>query len=164
MAELDWATIRTRALDGFACAALPPTLELPALPTAVTLFVQKSNDPKAGVRELAQIIETDSGLTLELLRHVEQPLVALRAFRQADRRQKLGLGMLVTEIKKAGGRLVDDPPLLARVVDQDRHLALRIERQVLLRARTVVTDGWPAPPGAPARPPACGPLGQKSKS
>lgn len=78
MAELDWAALRTQALDGFALAALPPTLELPALPHAVTLFVQKSNDPKANSRDLAQIIETDSGLTLELLRHVNSSYVGVR--------------------------------------------------------------------------------------
>ncbi|HUG93611.1 MAG TPA: HDOD domain-containing protein [Planctomycetaceae bacterium] len=77
MAELDWAAIRSQALDGFALAALPPTLELPALPHAVTLFVQRSNDPKVTARELAQIVETDSGLTLELLRHVNSAYVGL---------------------------------------------------------------------------------------
>jgi serine/threonine-protein kinase len=78
MAELDWAAIRTQALDGFACVALPPTLELPALPHAVTLFVQKSSDSKASARDLAQIVETDSGLTLELLRHVNSAYLGLR--------------------------------------------------------------------------------------
>ena len=78
MAELDWAVIRAQALDGFALAALPPTLELPALPHAVTLFVQKSSDPKANARDLAQIVETDSGLTLELLKHINSAYVGLR--------------------------------------------------------------------------------------
>jgi serine/threonine-protein kinase len=78
MAEIDWAQLRAQALDGFALAALPPTLELPALPHAVTLFAQKSGDPKASARDLAEIIETDSGLTLELLKHVNSAYVGLR--------------------------------------------------------------------------------------
>ena len=78
MAEMDWAAIRTQELEGFALAALPPTLELPALPHVVTQFVQKSNDPKANARELSDIIETDSGLTLELLKHVNSSFMGLR--------------------------------------------------------------------------------------
>lgn len=78
MAEIDWAAIRAEAMGEFALAALPPTMQLPALPHAVTLFVQKSNNPDATVKELAAIIETDTGLTLELLRHVNSSFVGLR--------------------------------------------------------------------------------------
>jgi serine/threonine-protein kinase len=78
MAELDWTAIREEALGTFTLAALPPTLKLPALPHAVTLFLQKSNDPKAEAKELSQIIETDTGLTVELLRYVNSTFVGLR--------------------------------------------------------------------------------------
>jgi HD-like signal output (HDOD) protein len=78
MAEIDWAAIRDEALGNFTVAALPPTLKLPALPHAVTLFVEKSNDPNVSVKELAAIVETDTGLTLELLRHVNSAYVGLR--------------------------------------------------------------------------------------
>jgi serine/threonine-protein kinase len=78
MAEIDWASIREEALRDFTLAALPPTLKLPALPHVVTQFVSRSNDPKAEVKELARIVETDTGLTLELLRHVNSAFVGLR--------------------------------------------------------------------------------------
>ena len=78
MADIDWAGIRTEALGSFTVAELPPNLQLPALPHAVTLFVEKSNDPKATVKDLAQIVETDTGLTLELLRHVNSSFMGLR--------------------------------------------------------------------------------------
>ena len=78
MAEIDWAVIREEALGQFTVASLPPTLKLPALPHAVTLFVQKSNDTKATAADLARIVETDAGLTVELLKYVNSSFVGLR--------------------------------------------------------------------------------------
>jgi serine/threonine-protein kinase len=78
MAEIDWAALRQENIGDFTLTALPPTLKLPALPHAVTQFVQKSNDPKVDVRELSAIIETDTGLTVELLRYVNSAFVGLR--------------------------------------------------------------------------------------
>ncbi|MGE3315695.1 MAG: HDOD domain-containing protein [Planctomycetaceae bacterium] len=78
MAEVNWAAIRERALGGFAASSLPPTLKLPSLPHAVTLFVQKAGDPKATVGDLAKIVQTDTGLTVELLKYVNSSFVGLR--------------------------------------------------------------------------------------
>jgi len=76
---IDWAAIREEALGDFTIAALPPTMSLPALPLAVTQFVQKSSDPNAVIKDLAKIVETDTGLTLELLRHVNSAFIGLRS-------------------------------------------------------------------------------------
>src|SRR5258708_40212546 len=46
---IDWAAVLNEALGDVAVAALPPTMSLPALPLAVTQFVQKSNHPKAAI-------------------------------------------------------------------------------------------------------------------
>jgi HD-like signal output (HDOD) protein len=78
MADIDWAALREESLGPFTLTALPPTLQLPALPHAVTLFIEKSNDEKTPVKELAGIVETDTGLTLELLRHVNSSYLGLR--------------------------------------------------------------------------------------
>jgi len=75
---IDWPLLLKEALGDFAAAALPPTMSLPALPLAVTQFVQKSNDPKAEIKDLAKIIETDSGLTIELLKYVNSAFIGLR--------------------------------------------------------------------------------------
>lgn len=75
---VDWAGIREEALGDFTIAALPPTMSLPALPLAVTQFVQKAADANAALADLAKIIETDTGLTLELLKHVNSAFVGLR--------------------------------------------------------------------------------------
>ena len=78
MSEIDWESIRKEALQQFTMSALPPTLKLPALPHAVSMFVQKSNNDQASLKELAAIIETDAGLTMELLRHVNSAYLGLR--------------------------------------------------------------------------------------
>lgn len=78
MADINWEAIREENLGEFTMAELPPTLKLPALPHAVTLFLQKSGEPDTSVKELSKIIETDTGLTLELLRFVNSSYVGLR--------------------------------------------------------------------------------------
>ena len=69
-APIDWKAIKTLAfeLDPFDGIALD--IELPALPAAVTRFIERSEDPEATASELATIVETDSGMTAELLKHV----------------------------------------------------------------------------------------------
>lgn len=78
MADLDWSALVNESLGGAVLEALPPTLSLPALPHAVTQFVQLSNREDADVRKLAEIVETDTGLSLELLRHVNSSFMGLR--------------------------------------------------------------------------------------
>lgn len=78
MSKIDWSKLRDEALGKFAISALPPTMQLPALPHAVTVFVQKSEDANVSDKELARIIETDTGLMFELLKHVNSSAVGLR--------------------------------------------------------------------------------------
>lgn len=78
MADVDWSAMREQGLREMAIAKLPPTLQLPALPHAVTQFVQRVKKPNVTLKELAEIVETDTGLTLELLRHVNSAYVGLR--------------------------------------------------------------------------------------
>jgi HD-like signal output (HDOD) protein len=75
---MDWAGIRQEGLSGFAMTAIPPTIQLPALPHAVTLFMQKSTDESTPLDELAKILETDASLTIELLRYVNSSFLGLR--------------------------------------------------------------------------------------
>ncbi len=78
MTNLDWSELREQALANFTLSALPPTLALPALPHAVALFMEHSRKDDASIKDLAKIVETDSGLTLELLKHVNSAFVGLR--------------------------------------------------------------------------------------
>jgi HD-like signal output (HDOD) protein len=76
--QINWSELCDEALGEFRLTALPTMLKLPALPLAVTQFLEKSKDPDACVKELSRLIETDAGLTLELLRHVNSAYVGLR--------------------------------------------------------------------------------------
>ncbi|HEX6983754.1 MAG TPA: HDOD domain-containing protein [Planctomycetaceae bacterium] len=75
---IDWAKLREDGIGQLALVALPPTLKLPALPLAVTRFTEKAGKPDVPMRELAAVIETDTGLTAELLRHVNSAFHGLR--------------------------------------------------------------------------------------
>jgi len=74
---IDWKAIREESLGGSAIFELPPKLTLPALPLAVTQFVERSSNPGANLRELGRVVETDSGLTVELLKHVNSTFLGL---------------------------------------------------------------------------------------
>lgn len=75
---VDWAAICNKAFADFKMSAMPPTVRLPALPYVVTLFVQRSRDESATLKELAEILETDSGLTIEVMRYVNSSSWGLR--------------------------------------------------------------------------------------
>lgn len=78
MSTIDWAVIRQEALEPFTLASLPPSIALPAFPHAVTRFIERSKDESASMKDLAAIVETDAGLTLELLKHVNSSHIGLR--------------------------------------------------------------------------------------
>ena len=75
---MDWAAIRAEGLANFTMAVMPPTIQLPALPHAVTLFMERSSDEQSTVKDLAEILETDTGLTFELLKYVNSSFLGLR--------------------------------------------------------------------------------------
>ena len=75
---LDWAAIRDEALAGLTMSLMPPKVQLPALPYAVTLFVQRSRDETVPLKELAKILETDAGLTIQLLKYVNSSVLAVQ--------------------------------------------------------------------------------------
>jgi HD-like signal output (HDOD) protein len=74
---LDWAAIRDQALAGMALSFMPPKVQLPALPHAVTLFAKRSRDETVPLTDLAKILETDSGLTTQLLKYVNSTFLGL---------------------------------------------------------------------------------------
>ncbi len=78
MSVTDWTAICDESLGDFTLAALPPTIELPALPHAVTQFLERCDRPDVDLANLASIVETDTGLTVELLKHVNSAFTGLR--------------------------------------------------------------------------------------
>ncbi|MCG6157162.1 HDOD domain-containing protein [Rubinisphaera margarita] len=64
-----------READG---QTLPPKFKLPVLPTAITEFAKRSNDPEVSAGDLARILESDSGLTADILQLVNSSTNGLR--------------------------------------------------------------------------------------
>ena len=75
---MDWRTLRSEQLGEYRGSGLPRWLTVPVFPTAVAEFSQKAEDPDVSAAELGRIIETDNGLTCELLRNVNGSAVGLR--------------------------------------------------------------------------------------
>ena len=75
---IDWTQIRSSLVGENAGSVLPPRVKLPVLPKAIMEFSRKSEDPEVDPQDLAKIIETDAGLTCDLLRHVNSSNYALR--------------------------------------------------------------------------------------
>lgn len=79
MTDVDWESIYDKHQpDDTVLRGLPSKLDLPALPKAVSEFVEKSKNPETTARELAAIVETDAGLTMDLLRYVNSSAFGLR--------------------------------------------------------------------------------------
>ncbi|MGE3315696.1 MAG: HDOD domain-containing protein [Planctomycetaceae bacterium] len=77
-ANMDWKGTRERLLGPPKRSILPPSVKLPVLPTALMEFSRKSSEPDATPKGLGEIIESDAGLTCELLRYVNSSAVAVR--------------------------------------------------------------------------------------
>ncbi|HEY2252938.1 MAG TPA: HDOD domain-containing protein [Planctomycetaceae bacterium] len=67
---VDWQNVLQTALGEVQFSGFPPQLALPVLPQAMTHLIQASTDPDGELADVERIVETDSGLTLELLKHV----------------------------------------------------------------------------------------------
>lgn len=74
----DWKAIETAILAQNSDAVLPPSIELPILPQALTEFRTKAQDPNANTNELSRIIASDVGLSAELLRNANTCMAGAR--------------------------------------------------------------------------------------
>ena len=111
---MDWAKLRRSELSNYHAPGLPRWLTIPVLPMAVMEFTKKSDDPDASAAELGRIIETDNGLTSELLREVNSSAIALR--HKASTAQRaiavLGIHRAKLSIMNAAFHRALDPPKL----------------------------------------------------
>ncbi|WP_298866179.1 HDOD domain-containing protein [uncultured Gimesia sp.] len=74
----DWIKLRKNLIGDGKQSPLPSQIKLPMLPKAVMEFSQKAEDPKSTPKVLSKIIETDAGISCELLRMVNSSTFALR--------------------------------------------------------------------------------------
>lgn len=104
--RVDWEQLRTAAINAVNADTLPRSIELPALPQAVSEFVARASNPDFDIRVLAAIVEKDAALTLELLKHVNSALFALRkpVGSVRDAIMQIGINSAKTHLLAAGVR------------------------------------------------------------
>ncbi len=68
--EHSWSELCREALAADPRPQILQSVKLPALPGVVDAFLQTSADPNASAHQLARTLESDSGITCELLKHV----------------------------------------------------------------------------------------------
>ena len=95
---IDWSKIRKSYLEDHSDSILPPHVDLPVLPEAVANFSQRADDPNVTIAELATIIETDSGLSLELMRYVNSCAVGIRHKVQSPQQAITALGIRAAKL------------------------------------------------------------------
>ena len=88
---MNWSSMRRLLLSNETRSVLPPRVKVPILPIAVTKFSQKAKKPDTTAVELGRIIEADSGLTCQLLRHVNS---SARGMRQKASSAAQAIGLL----------------------------------------------------------------------
>lgn len=75
---MNWTELRETSLPKEQANVIPPNIKLPMLPTVVIEFSRQAEDPDVNSKKLASIVETDTGYTVELLRHVNSSVFGLR--------------------------------------------------------------------------------------
>lgn len=87
---MDWPKLRESLLGRYRTAELPKWMNVPTFPLAASRFVQAANDPGVEVDTLAEIIESDAGLSVALLRYVNAGVNG-RRYKASSVRQAIGL-------------------------------------------------------------------------
>lgn len=95
---MNWTDLRHSLLGDQKRRILPPKVKVPVLPNALTKFCRKAEDPRVSPCELAAIIETDAGLTCDLLRHVNSSRVGLRTKAASSQQALTLLGIRTTKL------------------------------------------------------------------
>lgn len=95
---MNWTDLRLSLLGDQKRRILPPKVKVPVLPAALTKFCRKAEDPRVSPCELAAIIETDAGLTCDLLRHVNSSRVGLRNKAASSQQALTLLGIRTTKL------------------------------------------------------------------
>lgn len=76
--EFSWAELRACCLGKVVNCDLSSEIQIPALPAALMEFMKAADDPNVEIRHLGKIIQTDPGLTIDLLKCVNVAFYASR--------------------------------------------------------------------------------------
>lgn len=75
---MNWTNLRERLLGAKENNVQPPKLAIPSLPTVVMEFCRAAERPDISANELAQILDRDAGLVVELLRNINSATLGVR--------------------------------------------------------------------------------------
>ncbi len=131
---INWTQARQSLLGNRPASTLPPRVKLPVLPLAVTKFSQKAEEPEASPRELGAIIETDSGLTTELLKYVNSAAMGLAQKASSGAHAIAMLGIRETKLHlmtTALQRMMKKRE--SKLLNIDNFWAANLERAILAR-------------------------------
>jgi len=131
---VDWAQKRQDILGESADQSLLPDIKLPVLPRAVTEFSAKAEDPDCDVATLAAIVESDTGLTCELLRTVNASANSL-SHRIASARHAIAtLGIRRTKLHLLTAAVQNSLPARGlKLVNLATYWNANLERAILAR-------------------------------
>lgn len=76
---INWKTVRQTLLGDRVDSVLPPDIKIPVLPKVLTEFLTRSKNENCTFQQLGSIIQTDAGLTCELLRSLNSSRYGLKA-------------------------------------------------------------------------------------
>jgi HD-like signal output (HDOD) protein len=75
---MNWTLLRERLLGDGMRDVSPPKLNIPPLPAAAMEFCRAADQPSATIPMLAQLLDRDAGLVVELLRNVNSSATGVR--------------------------------------------------------------------------------------
>ncbi|WP_166820259.1 HDOD domain-containing protein [Thalassoroseus pseudoceratinae] len=130
----NWKEICETRMDRTRKSVLPTNLKLPMLPKAVIEFGKKAKDPDATAKELGAIVESDAGLTCELLRQINSPAYGLRRQVQSAQHvisllglKKMGMLLAAVAVKSAM------PSKDSRLINMQTFWNTNLERAIFAR-------------------------------
>lgn len=87
---IDWKRLRVQLMGKTDKPTLPPRLEIPKLPQTVSAVCQRANRPDCTAADLCEVLERDTAITVDLLKHVNSAATGLRT-KAASVRQAVAL-------------------------------------------------------------------------
>lgn len=118
---VDWKHLRVQLMGKSEKPPIPPRLEVPKLPQTVSAVCQKANLPECTAADLCEVLERDSAITVDLLRHVNSAATGLRTKAATVRQAVALLGIkktrlfVITTVLEQHMRTTKSPLILAKL-------------------------------------------------
>lgn len=140
---IDWSGIRVSVLGDECSKDGIPNVQLPVLPAAVTEFSQRADDPECNIDELSAIIESDTGLTCQLLRNANASTNGLKHRIASPHHAIAALGIRRTKLHLITAAMQNAlPPKKLKLINLASFWNANLERALFARrlARLLKTD------------------------